>query len=287
MKRAPPAPAAPTAPAAPRAARPALLAAPAAPRAARPALLAALAAPLALAALALASPPALAAGPKGPPVGAPERVAVARVDVLFRRNAALVTTDLTFARGAAYRGGDLAAFAAYGAPGLPKAFEARLVPVERGRFSPPDGEGEGEALPATHVTQAPDGVALSLGGPHRAGQALRLPAAALARAFEPSGLAALRLRAVHLLRADGPRASLVVRLAAPPGAAPFPLGEVSLRGEGVALLSPAAALCRPAGPDLALALAGAPPPPGALAPPRAPRSAGDELCVSAELTPAP
>lgn len=253
---------------------------------------AALVAPLALA---LAAPPAVAAGPKGSPPGAaakgsppgaPARWAVARVEVLFRRNAALVTTDLTFVRGA-YRGGDLSAFVAYGAPGLPRAFDARLLPVERGRFSPPAEAEGGDALPASHATHAPDGIAFSLGGPNRAGQALRLPAAALERALEPSGLAALRLRAIHVLRAEGPRASLVVRLAAPPGVAPYPLGEVSLRGEGVALLSPAAALCRPSGPDLALALAGAEPPPGALAPPRAPRTAGDELCVSTELAPAP
>ncbi|HEU4411239.1 MAG TPA: hypothetical protein VFS43_38655 [Polyangiaceae bacterium] len=242
-------------------------------------------APLALA-LALAAPTAIAAGPKAPPPPAPEHVAVARVDVLFRRQAALVTTDLTFTRGA-YRGGELAAFAAYGSPGLPRAFEARLLPVERGRFSPPLDADGGEALAAAHATHAPDHAVFSLGGPNRAGQALRLPAAALARALEPSGLAALRVRAVHLLREGGAPASLVVRLAAPAGAAPYPLGEVSLRGEGVSLRAASASLCRPSGPDLALALAGAPPPPGAVAPPRAPRSAGDALCVSAELAPPP
>ncbi|MCU0682372.1 MAG: hypothetical protein MUF34_08975 [Polyangiaceae bacterium] len=240
------------------------------------------------ASFALVAAPALAAGPKapakGPPPGAPEHLAVARVEVLFRRDAALVTTELTFARSPAYRGAELAAFVAYGAPGLPRAFEARLLPVERGRFSPSDGEA-GEALTGTHATHAPDGVALSLGGPNRAGQALRLPAASLQRAFEPSGLAALRLRAVHLLREGSTRASLVVRLGAPPGASPYPLGEISLRGDGVALRNPSAALCRPAGADLVLALSGAPPPPGALAAPRAPRLAGDELCVSAEFGP--
>jgi hypothetical protein len=243
----------------------------------------ALAAPasLALLALALAAPKAIAAGPKGPPPPSPEHLAVARVDVLFRRNAALVTTDLIFTRGA-YRSGELSAHVAYGSPGLPRAFEAHLLPVERGRFSPPlDAEG-GEALPASHTTHAADNTALSLGGPNRAGQTLRLPAAALAHALEPSGLAALRLRSVHLLR-EGAPVSLVVRLSGPPGASPYPLGEVSLRGEGVSLRSATASLCRPSGENLALALVGAPPPLGAVAPPRAQRSSGDELCISAEL----
>jgi hypothetical protein len=252
---------------------------------ARAAGAAAAAAPCALVALALAAPPAVAAGPKAM-LGGLEHLAIARVDVLFRRNAALVTTDLTFTRGASYRGGDLSAYVAYGAPGLPKAFDARLLPVERGRFSPREGDG-GEALSAAHATHAPDGIALALGGTVRAGQALRLPAAALGRAFEPSGLAALRVRAVHALRSDADRASLVIRLAGPPGSPPYPLGEVSLRGEGVSLRSPSASLCRPASPDVALVPVGAAPSPGAFAPPRAPRSAADELCVRAEIAPSP
>jgi hypothetical protein len=249
----------------------------------------ALAAALATAALALAAPPpALAVAPKGPPPGVPERLAVARVEVTFRRDAALVTTDLTFARSPASRGADLVAFVAYGAPGLPRAFEARLLPVERGRFAPPPGDDGGEALATAHVTRAPDETAFALGAPNRAGQTVRLPGPALGRAFGPSGLACLRTRAVHLLRADNDRASVVVRLAAPPGAAPYPLGEIDVRGEGVTLARPAASLCRAAGgAELALALAGAPPPPGGFAPPRAPRSAGDDLCVSTEFAPAP
>ena len=65
---------------------------------------AAAAAPCAVIALALAAPPAVAAGPKAM-AGGLEHLAIARVDVLFRRHAALVTTDLTFTRGASYRGG--------------------------------------------------------------------------------------------------------------------------------------------------------------------------------------
>jgi hypothetical protein len=198
--------------------------------------------PLALAALLAAGPAAPAPRKKKDPPAplAPLRLAqptLSRIDVVLRRDAALVTVELTFGRGA--HQGPLEAFFSYGHPGLPRAFEAELLPVTAGAPGPA-ATARGRPLTTSHALQAPAAASLVLGARGAAGQHLRVPGEALDEALAPSGLAALRLRWVHALPAAGPRGVLVH--AGLPGRA-LPLGVVNLRTDEGRLERGAAERC--------------------------------------------
>jgi hypothetical protein len=204
--------------------------------------------------------------------------------VLFRAGTALITTDVTFTRGD-WRGGELEVFVAYGAPGVPTAFDAHLLALEPGRLLPPE-DARGQGLGARHAQRRPPGASHWIGPPSSAGQLVRLPGAALELALGPSGLGALRLREVHAFRpAEGGRRSLLVRVSRP-GGGPMPVGALTVRGEGVTLDDVSAARC-PAGADEPLVVSGRQHPQGARPPPRAPRGADDELCVTASVAARP
>ena len=220
--------------------------------------------------------------PPSPPLeGELAHLAVARVDVVLRANAALVTTDLTFTRGTRPTGGALDAFVAYGAPSIPRAFEAQLIAVEEGRFAAPL-EARGKPVASQHAQQAPAGTAVRLGPATAAGQAFRMPGSAIDEALETSGLGLLRIRAIHALPEGSGVRSVLVRIS---GRAALPLGAISIRAEQGKLVDASARLCPPTGASTPLALAGQRAILPLLAPPRAPRSSIDELCVSAALAP--
>jgi hypothetical protein len=209
--------------------------------------------------------------PPPPPLeGDVGHLAVARIDVLLRAGAALVTTDLTFTRGTRPAGGALDAFVAYGAPSLPRAFEAQLIGVEPGRFVAPL-ETRGQQVPSQHAQQAPAGVAVRLGPGNAAGQAMRLPGDALDDALDGSGLALLRIRAIHALPEGAGARSVLVRIS---GRTTLPLGAISVRAEQGKLVDPAAKLCPPTGTTTPLALTGQRALLPLLAPPRAPPHGG-------------
>ena len=247
----------------------------------------------AAAALALVSPLLAAPGRRAPPAvkkppavrPAPEPMpgpmAIARVEVAFRADAALVTTDVTFARGA-YLTGDRELFVAYGSPGVPLSFAAESLAVDEGRFSPPPA-ARGQALESFHAQRAPPEASFALGPHSFAGQRILLPGPRIAEALSTSGLGALRLRAVvSLAAAAGERRSVLVRISSS-SAAPLPLGVVTARGDGLTLSSASASLCGGPGGEIPLALGGKRATPPLLPPPRAPRAPGDELCVRAAL----
>jgi hypothetical protein len=236
---------------------------------------------LALGAPAAAGPKKPALPPAPPLEGDVGHLAVARVDVVLRANAALVTTDLSFTRGTRPAGGALDAFVAYGTPSMPRAFEAQLLAVEDGRFTAPL-DARGKTVATQHATQSPPGTAVRLGPATAAGMAFRMPGDLLDEALDPSGLAVLRVRTIHALP-EGPGArSVLVRIS---GRAALPLGTVSLRAEQGRLVDPAARLCPPGGTPTPLALTGQRALLPLMAPARAPRTATDELCVSATLAP--
>jgi len=221
---------------------------------------------------------------KPPPTGIPTHFFIGHIDVIFRRNAALVTTDLVFTRGS-FHLENLDVFLAYGAPGIPRAFEARLLPVPEGYFLPSESESSAVSLRTEHVTHAPSQTAFGLGPRPQAGQLVHLPSHLVADGLKPTGAAALRWRTVHTVVGDEASASLVIRVSSPAGVAPYPVGQITLRGEGVSLVNPSASWCGPQGDGAELALVGSPSPPSALSPLRAPRSPNDELCVRTTFAP--
>lgn len=238
---------------------------------------------VALAALLLALPCAAAPkkAPGPPPPLALAHLALPRVDVLLRGDVALVTADLTFTRGA-YQGGAIDAFVAYGGPGLPRAFDAQLLPVEAAFLAPPPA-ATGSPVAAAHATLAPPEASLALGPRHGAGQRLTLPPEALQAALAPSGLAALRLRWVYgFPTARTPHRAVLVR--ATESGRTLPLGALRLRAAEGSLASATAALCGPGSPA-PLALVGQP---GLLplrSPARLPAGAAGDLCFDASLAP--
>lgn len=215
-----------------------------------------------------ASASASARAPAQPPPPLPSSLSVARVSVSLTGALAVVVTDVVYVR--AERPSAWEAFVAYGAPGVPRAFDARLLAVPADRLFP-DDDGGGIAAPTSHAPRAPDTAAGLLGPRTFAGQVVRVPDAPA-----DAPLVALRLRSVVELPERDRTRSLVVRVS-PPGAT-VPLGFVRVSGAGVA--NATATLCSPDG-KTPLALDG--PGPGLVPPSRAPRRPGEDLCVRAPL----
>lgn len=159
--------------------------------------------------------------PPDPPDAPPKALAVSRVEVVHKKGQILVVTDLSFEKTARERDWDL--FVAYGAPGVPRGFEAELVPLEDGAlFAKADTEGR--ALVTLHVPRAPEGTEAALGPRTLAGQTVRIP-----KDPGPQRLHVVRLRALHALPEKAADASVLVRISHPEGA--LPLGPLFVRRE--------------------------------------------------------
>lgn len=219
--------------------------------------------------------------PAPPPPPAPLRLAhlaMPRVDILLRSNAARVTVDLTFTRGT--HQGPLEVFVAHGHPGLPASFEAELLVVEEGFLAPP-ARAHGQRVPTHHVRQAPPEASLVLGSRGAVGQVFHIPEEALLAAFAPSGLAALRLRWTHALSAPpGHPRGVLVRASHPGG--PLPLGVVNLHTDEGKLERAAATRCG-AGGEAPLALARQRAAEGRRPPALLPADLAGDLCAEAWL----
>lgn len=214
---------------------------------------------------------ASARAPAPPPPPLPSSLSVARVSVALTGALAVVVTEVVYVR--AERPSAWEAFVAYGAPGVPRAFDARLLAVPADRLFP-DDDGGGIAAPTSHAPRAPDTAAGLLGPRTFAGQVVRVPDAPA-----DGPLVALRLRSVVELPERDRTRSLVVRVS-PPGAT-VPLGLVRVAGPGATGVTGATAtLCSP---DAKTPLALDGPGPGLVPPSRAPRHAGEDLCVRAPL----
>ena len=218
--------------------------------------------------------------PSRRPVHSPGAISIARVDVLFRRDLALVTTDLTMTQGTLEASEGFDAYVAYGSPGIPRALDAQLLSVADGAFTTPI-DIPGVTLSLDHVVSAPTSVTFSLGRTSLAGAVVHVPASELTRALVPSGLVTLRIRSIHAL-ASGPEVSIVAR-AASPLLGPFPMGVLSVRGDGVEISSASASLCSLSAVSTELALATSPRRNGVVAPPLARHGTDDDLCFRATL----
>lgn len=227
-------------------------------------------------AVALLAPPKIAAPPPLPwlPV-------VARVRVEVGIDHVLVVHVVRFGRGE-WIAGDVDLHVAFGAPGVPRAVDARLAALPESALEPRPGDAL-EPVPADPSPRRSGRAHAFLGPETMAGVVLHLREPALRRAFAGSGVAALQIRTLLPLPAAvaGAR-ELVVRLGVP-GGAPVALNAIELasRDARVTVLRAEAALC---GPDadphpLAVRGAGVRPDPAAIAPLHAVRRSTDDLCV--------
>jgi hypothetical protein len=186
-----------------------------------------------------------------------------------------------------WRGGELAFYVAFGAPGAPEAFDAHLLSVPDGALEPLETEA-GEKLATDAAPRRPAGVRDLIGPEEMAGVVVHVPDAMFRRAVAAGGMAALRLRTLLKLPAGNARSGrdVLVRLGHA-RTTPLTLGriEVASVDSGLQVAHAEAHLCgQSADPwPLAVATAGrAPVLPGSqapIAPVLAVRHPDDDLCV--------
>lgn len=178
------------------------------------------------------------ATPKAPPTKLPGPIEIARVHVEVAEDGVLVTSEIALGKGE-WEDGDLRAHAAYGAPGIPLAFEAHLcAPREDG------SEPECRPLPHEFSRAAPSDAAFVIGPAKMAGETIELDEKGLAAIFAEHPHAILRLRQLRSMPiADGTwHREILVRLGASRGT-PHRLGSIEIEGKGLVVNSADARLC--------------------------------------------
>jgi hypothetical protein len=199
------------------------------------------------------------------------------VRVQVRQGRVRVTTDLGLPGGRA-RPEDLDVHVAFGAPGVPLAFDAQLLETPRGYLVAP-ADATGTRLSHEPSLHAPPNAAFGLGRRELAGRLVHVPRSVLADKLRPSGQVTLRLREVRPLPpplADGAR-ELVVRLGAHRGK-PFVLGLLEMASdEPIARVD--ARFCGPGGSGDRLFVAAAGLSAQGAAPPLVERQGLEDLCL--------
>ena len=224
--------------------------------------------------------------PALPPL--PSLPSVSRVRVEVAPDRVLVLEDVALPRGD-WRGGDLDLYVAFGAPGAPRAFDARLLPVPDGALEPDPAEA-GEPVPVDRAPRRPATAHALLGRPQMAGAVLHVKEAAFRRAVTPGGMAVVRVRALLDAPPEDPERGreLVVRLGVAAGQ-PLTLGRLQLAATGARtrITRAEAHLCGPDADPYPLSVAVTPKPAAPASPaekaPIAPvlavRHASDDLCL--------
>lgn len=212
---------------------------------------------------------------------------VARVRIEAARDHLVIVEDVSLPRDE-WESGSLDLYVAFGEPGTPLAVDAHLVPVAPDAIEArADDVGEPVVVePAVHHTPSTQ---LLLGQPTMAGVAIRVPEAALRRAYETSDRATLRIRSLlapPAADANGAR-DVVVRLGID-GSRPLTLGRVQVVStEAQPWITRAEAhLCGPDADPWPLAVSILPKPaaptrpwPPPILPAMAVRHSSDDLCV--------
>jgi hypothetical protein len=218
--------------------------------------------------------------PRGAPRRLPGRPTLPLIRVDVARDHVLVTEDARLPRGD-WKGGDVDLYVAFGAPGTPRAFDARLYPW---RDAEPLSDEPFETLAVERSYVRPAGASVLLGPPAMAGVVIHLRGAAFARAT--AGGDAVRVRMRTVLDPPTPdaesRSEILVRLGAYEGE-PDALGEVAVAAEAPLHLEGAEVrLCGPLAETRRLAIES----PGidagdtsAIEPVLSVRHASDDLCV--------
>jgi hypothetical protein len=212
---------------------------------------------------------------------------VSRVRVEAARDHVLVIEDVNLERDA-WTSGGLDFYVAFGAPGAPRAFDARLLAVN-------DGEAwaalddPGLRLEVEQASKRPPDAAPLLGRSQMAGAIVRVEEGALRHAFGPSDMAVVRLRTLLDLPEEDVHGAheVVVRLGTP-GGPPLALRRIEVAtDERTGWITRAeAALCGPDADGWPLSLHVTPPLPVPdtaeqlpISPALSLRHASDDLCV--------
>jgi hypothetical protein len=217
----------------------------------------------------------------------PSLAVITRARVEVARDSIVTTTDVTFARGD-WTSGDLDLYVAFGAPGIPRAFDARLVSTAEDDASASLAD-PGEVVPAERSVNKPDHALALLGSPHMAGEIVHAKEPALRRAFAMTGRATLRVRQVVLAPpadAQGSR-EVLLRLGTQPSP-PLALAavEVVARDGAIHVQSAEARLCGSGADPYPIAVVIAPAPtsttvtyPRPTSPLAVVRHPSDDLCI--------
>lgn len=151
---------------------------------------------------------------------------VSRVKIVVGPGSALVIEDVTLPRGE-WKGEALDFYVAFGAPGVPRAIDAILVPIVDGALEARDDE-QGVSVTTSQAPRRPPSAHPLLGRDAMAGIVVHVQASQLTRALASSGLAALRVRSLVPIPdavPDAEEASILVRLGASRGT-PLTLGRI-------------------------------------------------------------
>lgn len=246
---------------------------------------------------ALGAPPKAAhssakpAAPATPLAPLPMLPSIPRVKIDVLKSQLVVIEEVNLPRGE-WKNEALDFYVAFGAPGAPRAIDARLVPVADGALEPDDDDA-GEALVVDRVPHRPSSAHPLLGRDSMAGVVVHLKRESIAKALAPGNMAALRIRtALELPEEDsGGARGVVVRLGASRGT-PLTLGRLTLATKAGApgLARAEAHLCGSEADPTPLAIAilprpsaaqaaQAPPSPPPIAPVLAVRHPSDDLCI--------
>jgi hypothetical protein len=242
-------------------------------------------------ALVLATPRAVTAAPPAPAASLPPLLgalpSIPRVRIDVTSDHLVVTEDVNLPRGE-WRSGELAFYVAFGAPGAPVAFDARLLAVPDGALEPDDGS-TGERVAIELAPRRPGKVYELIGPEEMAGAVVRVPEATFRRAAAPGGMAVLRLRTLLRLPAGDARTGheVLVRLGKA-RTTPLTLGQVRVASieDGKPIARAEARLCGEDADPWPLAVSVEPKTSAAssrsqasIAPVLAVRHAKDDLCV--------
>jgi len=227
-------------------------------------------------------PPARPAAPAVPLAPLPMLPSIPRVKVEVLKTQLVVVEEVNLPRGE-WKTEALDFYVAFGAPGAPRAIDARLLAVADGALEPE--EEAGEPLVVDRAPHRPASAHALIGRDSMAGVVVHLKRESLIRAFAPGNMAALRIRTVldHPEEDSLGARGVVVRLGASRGT-PLTLGRLSLTSKpGVTTPSRVEArLCGPDADPTPLAISPRPTTPPAtppIAPVLAVRHASDDLCI--------
>ena len=134
-----------------------------------------------------------------PPIPLPALPILARVtvDVTEPEGRVLVVHDFVLERGE-YKSGDLSLYVAYGAPGVPLALDAQVLPHgSPGATTLPPLTAPGDAAIVETRARKPDRIDWVVGRDAQAGALVRVPAALLSKTWANGDALVLRVRAVH------------------------------------------------------------------------------------------
>ncbi len=221
-------------------------------------------------------------GAQPPPRTLPFLPSIGRVRFVAGRDRLVVSHDINLPRGD-YRGEPLDLYVAFGAPGLPSALDAQLLPVADGALEAADTQ-RGESLRFERASRRPPTAYPLLGRDSMAGVVVHVGGSALARALAPGNMAVVRIRTVIEVVTSNPKTA-VVRLGAV-GPTPLTLGRVTLEASGGRIEEAEVRLCGPEADALPLSMKVprlARPVPQRIAPVLAVRHPSDDLCLSYAL----